>query len=102
MANLFVEIKQEKDTCPIFLIDKSGSTNDVMRSGLSIFKTFANIAKKNLKKDKIKQCHLLFWSDKTKVYTEPINTANIKDHFDEIDVGGQTDISVAFHTMPRT
>ena len=94
-TNLFEFISNSNNDIPIVLIDKSGSTATKMSTSKSIMKTFADVIQKHIQNE----YHLMFWSDKCQIIDD-IVTVSSTEAIDNVVIGGQTDISVAFKHMP--
>lgn len=98
-------IDNEYDKCPIFLVDKSGSTDHTMTAhSIKIFKLFGQIIQNKLKQKNIEFCNLIYWSSSAFVVEEPVQVDTINENFKNMktsdNFGGGTDLSCAFQALP--
>jgi hypothetical protein len=97
---LFEELKEiNDDPCPILLLDNSGSTADHLR-GKTILETYAHVINKLIKKDRV---NMLFWNNSDiNTFYENVSIESTTNIINRTYSGGGTDVSYAFHYMPKS
>jgi hypothetical protein len=98
--SLFEKINIEYDTCPIVLVDVSGSTDYVIDDlNKTIQKAEMNIIKRKLEQANITTCHLVFWATRASIVENVVNVSDLENNFD-FESGG-TNIAPAFRIIPN-
>lgn len=96
--NLFeIHAVDNENDIPIVLIDKSASTKSEMKTGKTILNTFSEVVIKHVNRPH----HLLFWSVKSEIISDIIDNNSINETIDRVKSSGGTDVSAAFHNIPK-
>jgi hypothetical protein len=102
--NKINEDKKLIECIPLFLIDNSGSTHQVVPfSNKSILKNEIDIVQKIMGQKKYSKCYIMFWNTAETHNKEPIDFNEISNIITSMKISsvGGTDISVAINGIPE-